>query len=114
LSEIWAKRLQILKEAVLSASRVWYLTTPAEVGGEQLFREASRLLQTSVLRMPLRESTPLELQRVFAEVAPDRPDAIIVSSIGDLGAHARLIVELIEIATYRRCIRIAGTQRRAG
>ena len=65
-------------------------------GGEKLFGEASRLLQTSVIRVPLWESTPSELQRVFAEIPRDRPDAIIVSPVGDLGAHGRLIVELIE------------------
>jgi len=72
------------------------LTTRAERGGEKLFGEASRLLQTSVIRVPLWESTPSELQRVFAEIPRDRPDAIIVSAVGDLGAHGRLIVELIE------------------
>jgi len=82
--EIWGKRLQILKETLPSASRVWYLTTRAAPGGEQLFREASRRLQTSVIRMVLAESTPRELQRVFAEIPHERPDAIIVSAVGDL------------------------------
>jgi hypothetical protein len=34
--------------------------------------------------MPLEESTPSEYQRVFAEMAQERPDAIIVHDIGDL------------------------------
>ena len=42
------------------------------------------------------ESTPSEYQRVFAEIAHEPPDAIIVSSIGNLLPHRRLIVTLIE------------------
>jgi len=46
--------------------------------------------------MPLRESAPLEYRRVFTEIAPERPDAIMVSSSGELTAYRRLIVELAE------------------
>jgi putative ABC transport system substrate-binding protein len=112
--EIWGKRLQILKETVPSAARVWYLTTRAAPGGEQLFREASRQLQTSVIRMMLAESTPRELQRVFAEIPRERPDAIIVSAVGDLGTYGRLIVELVEksrlpaIYPYRGYVEAGG------
>ena len=94
--EIWGKRLQILKEAVPSASRVLYLTTRTEVDREQFFREASRRLQTTIIRMPLQESTPSEYQRIFAEIAQQRPDGILVSDIGDLLPSRQLIVELVE------------------
>jgi len=46
--------------------------------------------------MLLRESIPSEYQRVFAEVAQDRPDGIVVSDIGDLIPYRQLIVELVE------------------
>jgi putative tryptophan/tyrosine transport system substrate-binding protein len=46
--------------------------------------------------MPVEESTPPEYRRVFAEIAEQRPDAIIVSSIGDLLPYRQLIVELAE------------------
>ena len=94
--EIWGKRLQILKEAVPSVSRVLYLTTRTSVGDEQQFREASRQLRTSVSRMPLQEATSSEVQRAFAEIAPERPDGIIVNSTSDLFAYRQLIVELVE------------------
>jgi putative ABC transport system substrate-binding protein len=94
--EIWGKRLQILKEAVPSASRVLYLTTRTSVGDEQQFREASRQLQVSVIRMPVQEATASEVQRVFAELVQNRPDAIIVNSTSDLFAYRQLIVELVE------------------
>jgi putative tryptophan/tyrosine transport system substrate-binding protein len=93
-SEIFGKRLQILKEAVPSASKV--TLTRTSKGFEQPLREAGRRLQISVIDTALAEATPSEVQRVFAEIAQDRPDAIIVNSIGDLIPHRRLIIELAE------------------
>jgi putative ABC transport system substrate-binding protein len=53
-------------------------------------------LEISVIVLALQESTPSEYQRVFAEIAGDWPDAIMVSEIGDLLAYRQLIVELAE------------------
>jgi putative ABC transport system substrate-binding protein len=94
--EIWGKRLQLLKEAVPSASKVALLTTRTAEGPEQLLREASLRLQISLNVMALEESTPAEYQRVFADIAHDRPNALIVQSIGDLLAYRQLIVELVQ------------------
>ena len=86
--EIWGKRLQILKEAVPSASKAAFLAIRGawEGGDGQQLRDASQRLEISVIGMPVQKSTPSEYQRVFAEIAQNRPDAIIVSSIGDLNA----------------------------
>jgi putative ABC transport system substrate-binding protein len=46
--------------------------------------------------MLLQESTPSEFQRVFAEIAPEPPDALTASDIGDLVPYRQLIVELAE------------------
>ena len=46
--------------------------------------------------MLVEESIASEYQRVFAEIAPERTDAIIVSDIGDLVPYRQLIVELAE------------------
>jgi putative ABC transport system substrate-binding protein len=99
-AEIYAKRLQILKEAVPSASKVAWLTVraPSHVYGQAFqpaYQEASRRLQISLIPMLLQKSTPSEYQRVFAEIAPERPDAIIVSDISDLFPYRQLIVELV-------------------
>jgi putative tryptophan/tyrosine transport system substrate-binding protein len=48
----------------------------------------------SVVGMPLREATPTEIRRVFAELAQDRPDAIMVHGRAEFTAHYQLIVEL--------------------
>jgi putative tryptophan/tyrosine transport system substrate-binding protein len=96
-SEIWGKRLQIIKETVPSASKVVYLgmRTEWEARTTEL-SEAGRQLEISVISVPLQESTPFEYQRVFAKIAHEQPSAIIVSDMSDLLAHARLIVESIE------------------
>jgi putative tryptophan/tyrosine transport system substrate-binding protein len=98
-SEIGGKRLQIVKEAVPSASRVAYLDAGKYWEGDaRSYREPSRQLQISMVGMLLQESNPPEIQRVFAETAQDRPDAIIVNGRADLTAHHQLIIELANIS----------------
>ena len=94
--QIWGKRLQILKEAVPSISKVAYLDlrTYWQYDMEPL-REPSQQLQISLVGMLLEESTPAEFRRVFAELAQDRPDAMMVGSDAALTAHLPLIVELV-------------------
>ena len=96
--EIWGKRLQILKEAVPSISKVAFvdIRSSQSGGGREERREASRRLQISLIDTLLEESTPSEVQRVFAEIAQERPDAVMVSGTGDLLANKQLIVELVE------------------
>jgi len=105
--EISGKRLQLLKEAVPSAYRVAHLSIeqrwegaggqPLPAGAEQQqLREASRQLKISLIDMAAHEATPSELRRVFAEIAKNTPDAIIVGPMGELIAYRQLIVELVE------------------
>jgi putative ABC transport system substrate-binding protein len=101
-AEIYAKRLQILKEAVPSASKVAFLNMRNAWEGaygqafQPAYQEASGRLHISLVPILLRQSTPSEYQRGFAEIAQQRPDAIMVSDIGDLFPYRQLIVELIE------------------
>jgi putative ABC transport system substrate-binding protein len=97
--EIYVKRLQILKEAVPSVSKVAMLDM--RTGGDwqqrgEALREASRILGISLSHVLLQESTPSEYQRAFAEIVHDRLDAIIVSGISELFPYRQLIVELVE------------------
>jgi putative ABC transport system substrate-binding protein len=100
--EIYGKRLQILKEAVPSASRVAFLdmrTSRESAEWRQLkeeLRTASGRLQISLTDVLLHESTPSEYQRAFAEIAQDRSDAIFVSGISEFFAYRQLIVDLVE------------------
>jgi len=95
--ELWGKRLQMLKEAVPSASKVAFLLPRGtwERSGERL-REMSRRLEISLVGMPLDDAASPSIERVFDEIAPERPDAIIVHDIGDILNHRQLIVELVE------------------
>jgi putative tryptophan/tyrosine transport system substrate-binding protein len=95
--EIWGKRLQILKEAVPSASKVAFLEMGTDwSANEQQLREAGLRLEISIIGMPLQESTPSEYRRVFSEIAQQGPEAIVVSSDGALVPDRQLIVELVE------------------
>ena len=59
--EILGKRLQILKEAVPSASNVAYLTVRTDsAANQQQLQEAGRTLAISVTSVPLQDSTPSE------------------------------------------------------
>jgi putative ABC transport system substrate-binding protein len=89
------KRLQLLKEALPTASRVAYLDVRTYWEGDAgSLREPSQQLQISVVGVLLEKSTPSEYQRVFAEIAQNRPDAIMVHGRADLTAYHQLIVEL--------------------
>jgi putative ABC transport system substrate-binding protein len=101
-AELIAKRLQILKEVVPSASRIAVLNMRRQWEGaygqafQPAYQEASERLHIELVPMSLEESTPSEYQRVFAAIAKDPPDAILVTDIGDLIPYRQLIVELIE------------------
>jgi len=97
-SEIDGKRLQILKEAVPSASTVAVLAMRRGWEGTegQRFGDAGRRLAIPLIPILLEESTPSEYQRVFAEMARDRPDAIVVSGVPENYYYRQLIIELVE------------------
>jgi putative tryptophan/tyrosine transport system substrate-binding protein len=96
-TEIWGKRLQILKEAVPSASKAAYLTTRISQTAEgQLLAEAGRRMQMSVIELPLKEATATAIEGAFAAIIQRQSDALIVNSIGILLPYCQLIVELAE------------------
>jgi putative ABC transport system substrate-binding protein len=83
--EIWEKRLQMLKEAV-----------PSTTKAGQVLREAGDRLGISLVWMLPEKGTPAEIERVFAAMEQQRPDAVLVSGEGDLYANRQLIAELAE------------------
>jgi len=100
-AEFDAKRLQILKEAAPSASKVAYLTMRRTWEASRqaylpAYQQASQRLQISLTPMLLQEATPSEIQHAFAEIAPDPPDAIMAAGIGELIPYRQLIVGLVE------------------
>jgi putative tryptophan/tyrosine transport system substrate-binding protein len=94
-NEVDGKRLQILKEAIPSASRVGYLDVATYWKGDATsLLEPSQKLQLALMPLLLRESTPAEFQRVFAETEQNRPDAFVVHGRADITAYHQLIVQL--------------------
>jgi putative ABC transport system substrate-binding protein len=113
--EIWGKLLQILKDAVPSASKVAFLAMRGWGGGQrQALQDAGQRLEISLIPVLLEESVPSEYQRVFAEIARERSDAIIVHARGELFRYRQLIVELAEksglpaIYPYREYVEAGG------
>jgi putative tryptophan/tyrosine transport system substrate-binding protein len=96
--EIWGKRLEMLKEAIPSMAKVAFLGMRDgwEGSSGQVLREVGDRLGISLAFMLPQQGTPSEIGRVFAVMAQERPDAVLVSGEGDLYAHRKLIAELAE------------------
>jgi putative ABC transport system substrate-binding protein len=96
--EIWGKRLELLKEAVPSTTTAAFLGMRDGWEGSfgQALRDIGSQLGISLISMLPQTGTPSEIERVFAAMAQQRPDAVLVSGEGDLYAHRRLIAELAE------------------
>ena len=96
--EIWGKRLQMLKEAIPSMAKVAFLGMRDgwEGSSGQVLRDAAGRLGISLVFMLPEKGTPSEIERVFAAMEQQRPDAVLVSGEGDLYAHRQLIAELAE------------------
>jgi putative ABC transport system substrate-binding protein len=114
--EIWGKRLQILKEAIPSATTVAFLGMRDgwRRSSEKILRDAGDQFGISLVFMLPQKGTPSEIERVFAAMEQQRPDAVLVSGEGDLYANHQLIVELAEksrlpaICPYRDYVDAGG------
>jgi putative tryptophan/tyrosine transport system substrate-binding protein len=118
--ETYAKRLQILKDAVPSAQKVGYLTPRNGWEGvdvqalQRAFWQVGQQLGMSVIPALVEESTLTEYQRVFSKIEAEGLDAIIVSDRGDHFPYLHLIIQLIEksrlpaIYGYREFVEAGG------
>src|SRR5437870_4486810 len=80
-TELSAKRLEILKDALPALSRVAVLWNAADLGMTLRYRsaeEAARLLDLKVQTLGVRE--PDDFDHAFAEMTRERPDAILMVS----------------------------------
>ena len=96
--EIWGKRLEILKEAIPSTTKAVFLGMRGGWEGisGQVLRDAASQLGISLVFIFPQEGKPGEIERVFAAIEEQRPDAVLVSGEGDLYANRQLIAELAE------------------
>ena len=96
-TEIWGKRLQILKEAVPAASKATYLTTRVSLAAEgQQLRKAGRQLGIAVIELALDEVSATAIERAFTEIVQQQSDAFLVNSNSLLFPYRQLIVGLAE------------------
>ena len=115
--EIWGKRLQILREAIPTASRVGFL------GSRQIWdlpqvtalRDFARQLDVSLVGPPL--ESPIqeeEYRRVLSAMAHGHVDGIMVSDQGENVTYRQLIVDLTNdrrlptIFPYREHFELGG------
>jgi ABC-type uncharacterized transport system substrate-binding protein len=96
-SEIWGKRLQIIKDAIPAASSVGYLgmrlTTEPSVNLQSL-QIAGERLGLPVKPISITQSSEAAYRKAFAATAPGSPDAIVVSDSAEITPHRILIAEL--------------------
>jgi putative ABC transport system substrate-binding protein len=114
--EIYAKQLQILKEVVPLASNVAYVAMRAPWMGAigQAVRDAGPRLGMLVSGVVLTDATPSQFRGAFADLARQRPDAIMVGPAGQFLASIQLIIQLVEksrlpaIYPYREYVELGG------
>lgn len=96
--EIWGKRLEILKEAIPGAARVAFLGMREGWEGSSgvFMREVAARLGVSLASVLPQQGIPSEIERTFANMQQQKPDALLASGEGDLYAHRQLIVELTQ------------------
>ena len=96
--EIYGKRLQILKEAVPGLESISYLGLPGDWQGQigQAIREAARGLRLQINSIAPTEVTNTSLRAAFVDFRSKAGHALVVSGAGDLLAHCKLIVDLVQ------------------
>jgi len=92
--DIVTKKLQILKDAIPTVTRIAYLWNPensatAEILGD--LREAVPLFHMTLISLPAR--TTVDFDRVFAQMSSDRPDAVLLTSDPAHQAHMPEVID---------------------
>ena len=93
-TELAPNQLELLKEVVPSASRVALLWTPGSpevVAGLKNLQAVSPALGVTLL--PVEFTKPEDLDRVFAAILKERPDALYVFGAPLIGIYRRQIAE---------------------
>jgi putative tryptophan/tyrosine transport system substrate-binding protein len=96
--EYYAKSLQVLKEAIPTASTVGFIAPPASWGSPlgMAMRNAAPQLDIQVIPGLLERYEDAEYRNAFGAMAQRRVDAVLISDQAEHFTHRRLIVELAE------------------
>jgi len=100
-SEIWGKRLQVLREAVPTASKVGFLGSRQlwSLPSTDVLRKDAQQLGISLLGPPI--ESPIqgeEYRRVLGAMAQEHVDAVIVGDQTENVTYRQLIVDLVRVA----------------
>jgi putative ABC transport system substrate-binding protein len=113
--EIQAKRLELIKEAVPSATWIGHLRSGGQDDGTgKLMRAAALRLGVAVIANPLPVVDDTQLQRAFAGMAQQKLDAAIIDEGGSFLAQRAAIIELAGkyrlpmIYPYRDYVELGG------
>jgi putative ABC transport system substrate-binding protein len=102
-TELSAKRLQLLLEAIPAAKRVAVMWNSADRGMTLRYREienAARMLQIEIQPVQVRE--PEDFDDAFAAMRRDRPDALLMITDALLGLNRKRVVEYPAAGNVRR------------
>ena len=93
-TELSAKRLELLKEAVPKTARVavlWNLDNPAMTRRYERLDDAARILRLSIQPLGVRGTE--DLDAAFATMTRDRPDALVMTSDPFTTANSKRVIE---------------------
>ncbi|MEO6269156.1 MAG: ABC transporter substrate-binding protein [Lautropia sp.] len=99
-TELSAKRLEILKQAVPTASRIavlWNLDNPAMTRRYQTIEKAANTLRLTV--QPLGVRAPDDFEMAFSTMTRERPDALMMTTDTLTTLNRKRVIEFT--ATYR-------------
>jgi putative ABC transport system substrate-binding protein len=91
--DIVTKKLQILRDAVPTVTRIAYLWNPENSATADIFedlRKAVPLFQMTLISLAAR--TTVDFDRVFAQMSSDRPDALLLTNDPAHQAHMSEVI----------------------
>jgi putative tryptophan/tyrosine transport system substrate-binding protein len=94
--DIVTKKLQILRDAIPTVSRiayVWNPDNPATADISEDLRKAVPLFHMTLISLPAR--TTVDFDRVFAQMSSDRPDAVLLTSDLSHQVHMPEVIDFL-------------------
>jgi putative ABC transport system substrate-binding protein len=114
-TEMDGKRLELLKEVFPKVSHVavlWNSVSPLQILAEKRVREAAGILGVKVLSLGVQNK--MEIERAFATMARERPDALLVLADRLFLHNRRLIMDFAKkhrlpgVHAYRELVEVGG------
>jgi ABC-type uncharacterized transport system substrate-binding protein len=94
--DIVTKKLQILKDAIPTVTRIAYLWNPENSATADILEDLRKtvpLFHMTLVSLPAR--TTMDFDRVFAQMSSDRPDAVLLTSDPAHQAHMPEVIDFL-------------------